>query len=208
MSNNWNELNAFTESQLTNQIWKDVEGYEGIYQISNLGRIRSLSRDYIDAAGHARHFEGKIRLPVKNPKNGYWAVILKKEGHAKGISIQQLVARHFIPNPKNKPQVNHKDQNKWNNRVSNLEWVTNDQNIHYGTAIARMIATKQASPKNIKTCYKWELGEGKKYIRIIAKYQSIKEASRANNIPSPNIIETCKGRRKTAGGYGWTTKEE
>lgn len=111
------------------EIWKDVHGYEGYYQVSNFGRIRSLDRDVVHRkTGGIKLMNGRfIKSSVK--KNGYMNIILSKEGVTKNHHPHRLVAQSFIPNPENKPHVNHKDGNKTNNYVENLEWVTRSENM-------------------------------------------------------------------------------
>lgn len=114
------------------EIWKDVKGYESIYQVSNLGRVRSLDRK--DNLGRVR--KGRI-LKEKHNNRGYCIYCLKGVGKAKYILAHRLVAMHFIENKNNYPQVNHIDQNNKNNRVDNLEWCTNRYNAHFGDRIKR-----------------------------------------------------------------------
>ena len=89
------------------EIWKDIEGYEGLYKVSNMGRIKSLG--HTDKLG--RHYEGRIMKQQKHYKNGYLSVCLAKDKKQKRMNVQRLVALHFIPNPDNKPEVNHIDEN-------------------------------------------------------------------------------------------------
>lgn len=105
--------------------WKDVPNYEGLYQVSNLGRIKSLR----DKNGKARE---KI-LKLKLSKFGYYQICLCKNGKQKWYFVHRLVALAFIPNPNNLPQINHIDENKTNNYVENLEWCTSKYNSNYGT---------------------------------------------------------------------------
>ena len=114
------------------EIWKDIEGYEGLYQISTMGRVKSLRRNII------------LRQGITN---GYERVVLSTNNIPKGYSIHRLVANAFIPNPDNLPQVNHKDENKANNRVDNLEWCTQKYNVNYGTINIRK-SQKQLNNKN------------------------------------------------------------
>jgi hypothetical protein len=125
------------------EIWKDIQGYEGIYQISNLGRIKSLHRDYTN---------GRILNPAKNNR-GYLRLGLSGNGKVRYDSVHRLVAETFIPNPKNLPEVNHIDGNKLNNRVENLEWVTKGENqAHaYKTGLRKTTERqREASRKNIE----------------------------------------------------------
>ena len=104
------------------EIWKDVVGYEGHYQVSNLGNVKSL---------HYKHQNFPQVLKPKISYDGYLRVNLAKDGTVKTINIHLLVAKHFIPNPDNKPQINHINGDKNNNSVSNLEWVTGKENIRH-----------------------------------------------------------------------------
>jgi hypothetical protein len=100
------------------EIWKDIKNYEELYQISNFGRIKRLKNN--------RTMKEKILKPYIN--NGYYKLLLYKKGISKRYSVSRLVSMNFIPNPKNKPQVNHIDGNKLNNKVDNLEWCTISEN--------------------------------------------------------------------------------
>lgn len=118
------------------EIWKDIKDYEGLYQVSNLGRVKSLYR--IDSSNH-KVYEKILKT---RERHSYIAVDLHKEGKAKTFSVHRLVAMAFISNPDNKPQINHKDENKENNCVDNLEWCTVLYNNTYGTRMDRQIDSK------------------------------------------------------------------
>lgn len=107
------------------EIWKNIQGYTGIYQVSSLGNIRSLNR--VAWNGHVKHMiKGKL---LKLQTNGHYnKVSLSKNGQVNQYLVHRLVAKAFIKNTKNKPEVNHKDKNCYNNHVSNLEWVTSKEN--------------------------------------------------------------------------------
>ena len=120
-----------------NEEWRPIEGYEGLYEVSNTGLIRSLDR----FVGNRNRIKGKI-LSINIKKGGYCSVVLSKYGKMKGYQVHRLVAQAFIPNPDNLPQVNHIDEDKSNNCVDNLEWCTAKYNINYGTRQERAIDTK------------------------------------------------------------------
>lgn len=124
------------------EIWKDIENFEGLYQISNLGKVKSVDRkvhviDTKSNRDYDRHFPECIRATNLDTK-GYVMVTLKKDGKTHRHRVHRLVAQAFIPNPEKLPQVNHIDENKENNHVSNLEWCTNEYNGSYGTRIKRI----------------------------------------------------------------------
>lgn len=118
-----------------NEIWKDIPNYEGTYQVSNLGRVRSLDRMVLRKDGRSERHSGTI---IKQHINrGYHYVRLCKNSSYRSLKVHRLVAEAFIPNINNLPQVNHMDENKSNNSVGNLEWCTMEYNIRYGTAFQR-----------------------------------------------------------------------
>lgn len=110
------------------EIWKDIKGCEERYQISNLGRVKSLARDVVCGMGRIVHFDERILKP-QNTTDGYFGVNIKINGKYRLRKIHIFVAKAFVPNPQNLPQVNHIDGNKRNNKVENLEWVTPHENI-------------------------------------------------------------------------------
>ena len=133
------------------EIWKDIPNYEGLYQVSNLGNIKSLFR------------YKKILKPIKNTL-GYLKVSLYKNKKIKVFSIHRLVAETFIPNPNNLPEINHKDGNKGNNNVENLEWCTRQQNILHRFRVLKQEPVRKYN--NID----WNTKEGvNKYHRIYYK---------------------------------------
>lgn len=114
--------------RLKQEIWKDIPGYEGQYQVSNLGNVISLRRYCRHTKGYVNHNAPKLRKPHINT-SGYYHIRLLKEGLDKSVSVHILVARAFIPNPDGKIQINHIDSNRLNNRVDNLEWCTPRENL-------------------------------------------------------------------------------
>lgn len=131
------------------EIWKNIKDYEGIYQISNMGNIRSLDRVVKLANGNERHIKGKmLRIHMVS---GYLMVSLYKNGKRSNILVHRLVASNFLKNEKNLPEVNHIDHCKTNNKSSNLEWCTRDYNIR------DMTLYYKGAYKNSKGLYKEEL---------------------------------------------------
>lgn len=124
--------------------WRDIEGYEGYYQVSNYGRVKSLDRDLMCKKDRKCHRKGQIIKQQKN-KHGYAVVTLRKPGEKKTFFVHRLVALAFIPNPEKHTEINHKDENKTNNFVTNLEWCDRVYNILYGTSRKRSVANTDYS---------------------------------------------------------------
>lgn len=127
------------------EIWKDIEGYEGCYQVSNLGRLKSLERTVKGNNGGVYVKKEKILTPTIN-SSGYYHTILRKDGRNVHVYIHRLVAQTFIPNPDNLQQINHISEDKTNNRVDNLEWCSAKYNTNYGTANERRRETLKQNP--------------------------------------------------------------
>ena len=119
------------------EIWRPIKGYENLYEISSRGRIKSVDRYVKGRYGNLRFQKGGIRKTTCNSR-GYPAIALCKDGKYKMFNIHRLVAKAFIPNPDNLPEINHKDENKENNCVDNLEWCTRKYNMNYGTTQYRI----------------------------------------------------------------------
>ena len=117
---------------MTEEIWRAIEGYEGLYEVSNTGRVRSVDRYVKYSNGRIHLHKGKVLRPIKD-RDGYLQVNLCYSGRINSIKIHRLVAQAFIPNPDNLPQVNHKDEVKTNNNVDNLEWCDSKYNNNYGS---------------------------------------------------------------------------
>lgn len=129
------------------EIWKDVRGYEGLYQVSNLGRVKSLERQ-VKLRQYTKNLPEKNMKLTLN-KRGYLYVHLCKNGKYQGYRVHRLVAMAFIPNPHNKPQVNHIDRNVLNNSVDNLEWCTNAENMKHASATGFRKVKKNANQNSV-----------------------------------------------------------
>lgn len=177
------------------EIWKDIKGYEGLYQVSSYGRVRSVDRVTNYANGEKRLYKGRI-LRTANNTVGYFFCVLCKNGQTKKKYIHRLVAETFLPNPNNLPEVNHKDENKASNFVSNLEFCSRSYNVNYGTAIQRR-AEKRSRP-----VLQLDVNTG----RVISEYPSLIETGKQTGFSQGNISMCCNGKRKTAYGYKWQYK--
>lgn len=189
------------------EIWKDIEGYEGLYQVSNLGRVRSLDRvvNRINPRnGNPLTFilRGVVMKQHKN-KGGYMRVSLKiKEPHRTCL-VHRLVAKAFIPNPNNLPEVNHKNQVRNDNRAENLEWCTSMYNMHYGDCQHKIYEGQHFKAINVYT------KDGK----FINRYDSIAKASEETGVSTGRISFICQGgkrngeTRHSAKGYKFKYSE-
>ena len=172
------------------EIWKDIEGYPD-YQVSNMGRVKSLERFRKGKHNSLVFVNEKILKNSKN-KNGYLCVNLCKEGKPKKYYIHRLVASAFLPNPNNLPEVNHINENKTDNRVENLEYCDRKYNNNYGTRNERVIKSL-----SIPILQFTKDGE------FIRKWDSAIEVEKKIIFYSSSITACCKGKRKTCGGYRW-----
>ena len=170
--------------ELEEEIWKDVVGYEGLYQVSNLGRVKSL-------------FRYKKILKQFEDNKGYLRVTLYKNNKSKSIKVHRLVATAFIPNPNNYDCINHKDENKTNNNVENLEFCSFYYNLMYGTRVQRI------SKKNNKPILQFDLKGN-----FVKEFESITQASKELNNSLNNISQCCLGRSRTSKGYIFRFKDD
>lgn len=174
------------------EVWKDIKGFEGLYQISNKGRFKSLARP---CKGYGYKFAvDRIRKPTVL-LNGYLEAQLHKDGKTTVKMLHRLVAEAFIPNPDNLPQVNHKDEDIQNNCVENLEWCTAKYNANYGN---RQKKCRESSKKYYKPVNQYDLDGN-----FIKKWECIADASKALGIIDSQISRVCKHTNITAGGYKW-----
>ena len=174
-----------------NEVWKDIPGYEGLYQVSNLGRVKSLER----VTARERLLIAKERILQPAERKGYLLVAIGARGERKTYSVHRLVAQAFIPNTENKRTVNHKDGNKHNNAVSNLEWNTDAENMRHAISTGLM-----KHQKNNKTST--PVAQYDKEMNLIAVYPSMQEAARAG-FSEPKVCLCCQGKNKTHRGYIW-----
>lgn len=166
------------------EVWKDIKGYEGLYQISNYGNVKSLN--------YAKSKNYKMLTKIVD-RNGYEKVCLSKNNKGKNYLVHRLVAIHFIKNTNNYKEVNHKDENKLNNNVNNLEWCDRKYNVLYGTAKLREAKTK----------HKYYIEQYDIENNFIKRWYSLKEIENNTNYKKNNIQQNCLGNTKSAYGYKW-----
>lgn len=185
------------------EIWKDCLGWEGLYQVSNLGNVRSL------------HYKSPYLMSPATDASGYQRVSFVRPNTKKykRYAVHRLVAESFIPNPDYLPQVNHKDENKANNHVDNLEWCTAKYNSNYGThnkrcSDSRMgIKFSDSHLDNLRSAHA-EV-QGKRVYQfstdgeLISSFMSISDAARFMKTSANNISHCCNGLTKSACGYIW-----
>ena len=161
--------------------WRPVVGYEGLYEVSNLGRVRRI----------------RIVEPTKK-KHGYMQIsLVGKDGVRRSHRLHRIVAMAFIPNPEGKPQVNHRDENPENNRAKNLEWATAEENTNYGSRTARAAAKNGSRTPII---------QDPQTMKAVAEFPDQSAAARATGIAASCINACLRGKQKHAGGYLWGYK--
>lgn len=175
--------------------------YTGLYEISSWGRVKSLDR-IVNHKGQCKQIKiGKILKQNLN-KRGYAFTYLSKNGKDKTCQVHRLVAEAFIPNPKNKPQVNHINGIKHDNRAEKLEWVTGSENVRHAIKTGLVIMPNGKNHPSNKPVLQYNLNK-----EFIGEYYSGKKAQDITGINKTKISECCNNKRKTAGGYIWRFKD-
>lgn len=169
--------------------WRDVKGYEGIYQVSNTGEVRSLDRKCVYSNGDQHIHKGKTLTKTIN-NHGYFYISLCINSKPKKKFIHRLVAEAFIPNPENKGNVNHKDGNPLNNNVNNLEWATYKENSRHAFRTGLAHSTLEGKPSRTVKC-----------IDTNETFYSASEAARKFGVSHQLISDVCLGKRKHAKGF-------
>lgn len=208
------------------EIWKDIKGYEGLYQVSNMGRVKSLNRFIYKSNGTIQPFKGKICAMC--PDNNYIKVSLSKNGKYALKLVHRLVAEAFIPNPENKPEIDHINTDRKDNRVENLRWCTHKENVNNPLTISKYKAntgrivsnetreklslalkgrkmSKESISKRTKSTYKPIIQltlDG----NFIKEWESATIIERELHLTNGNIGKCCKGLIKQSFGFIWKYK--
>lgn len=172
--------------------WKDINGFEGYYQISNFGRVKSVERVVKRKNGTIMKVSEKIRKLFYTTDN-YSYVVLSKNGKHKTFLVHRLVAENFLSNPNNLPCVNHKDENKQNDCVDNLEWCSYEYNNTY-----KNIHLRRNQDNVCRMVIQYDLD-----MHEIKRWNSTAEAAKYYNIQAANICACCTYRRNHCAGFKW-----
>lgn len=181
---------------IENEIWKPIEGYENLYEISNMGRVKSLPKKY----SHPKDKIGRIMRLNLNKKNNRIGVILSKNGIQKRYLVHRLVAMAFIENPNNYLEINHKDEDPTNNKASNLEWCNHRYNMLYSNIPKKMKAA--AVKKQQKAVLMYD-----KNGNFIREFESATIAAQAIGNYQQNVSACCYGKLKKISGYKFKFKK-
>jgi hypothetical protein len=186
------------------EIWKTIPGYEGYYQVSSMGRVRSMPRYVKCRAGKERLAKGRIRKTVPYGNGGYLSVTLSVGNNFSTHPVHRLVAMTFLPAIPGKTAVNHKDGHKLNNRVENLEWCTFAENTKHGYDMGLIKTPPTRSGKQhfrSKPVIQMD-----KQGNVIAEFESVNQAALAIDYHVTGILLSCRLPKRHAGGYKWQFK--
>ena len=190
------------------EVWKDIPDYEGWYQVSNMGRIKSLYRQFslqrlCDSVPRIITCKACI-IKACTRRGDYLTCHLKKNGTSKAVKFHQVVCRAFHPNPDGLPEINHINEIKTDNRASNLEFCTRLYNANWGTSIERNRRKRINNPLLSKKVYQYDLNG-----QFISEYPSVKEAARVTGAKEANIASVCNnGKSATAAGFIWSFTQD
>lgn len=193
---------------MSNETWKPIEGTDGKYEVSNTGKVRSLN--YL---GHGSTRE----LSLAKDQKGYLRVRVFKNGHGTMCKVHREVAKAFIPNPGNKPEVNHRDGNKENNHVDNLEWAASGENAAHAYRTGLKEKTREWCRQMGSTIGRTNLEKSRENRKtpivairesdgVVTEYPSQAEAAEKTGTPQPNINKVLNGTRKSANGFTFRYK--
>ncbi|EKQ56339.1 MULTISPECIES: NUMOD4 domain-containing protein [unclassified Clostridium] len=180
--------------------WKDIPGYSGYYQVSNLGRVKSCKRIIIDSLGRKHTYRERILKPTPD-EEGYLGVTLSINGKSSYSRVHRLVAEIFVQNANNFSQINHIDENRSNNKSNNLEWCNSKYNLNYGNRSKNNSNARKNHPNLSKPVYQYN-----KDLKLIKEWPSLCECGR-NGFTRTLISKVCSGKNKSHKGFIWSHKK-
>lgn len=181
------------------EIWKEVEGYEGFYQVSDRGNVKSLDRQT-----KGGFFKGYLRKLDKD-KYGYWVVRLQRNGNSRTFKVHRLVALAFIDNPETRPVINHKDGNRANNLKENLEWYTVQENVQHSFDVLGKISWNKGKPTDTAHMIKYGTEHGKhrgRWLTPLGIFDTLRLAGAAHNVDGKTVWSKCTGNEE-----GWSVED-
>ena len=181
------------------ELWKDIQGYDGLFQISNLGNVKRKQKTYFCGNNTKRVLEE--RLIIGEQVKGYRRVALWNNKKYKRVFVHRLVAQAFIPNPDDKPEIDHIDGNPLNNKVDNLRWCNHTENLNNPITLKRKSIAAKGNHMAGRFGALHHNSKKVKCIETNSVYGGIAEAERQTGIGHISMV--CRGARKTAGGYHW-----
>lgn len=186
-------------NDLNGEMWVDIVGYEGLYKVSNMGRVKTMERPDLET-GYGNYYRESLIRKQNLGTSQYPSLILFRDKRRRPRMVHRIVAEHFLPNPENKRCVNHKNGIKTDNRLDNLEWMTHSENSYHKFQIGLQVNKKGGDSKLSKPVNKLDLNGN-----FIKKYNSLTEAGINNRAKSWSISNVCNKAkyRKTCAGYKW-----
>lgn len=197
----------YSLENLDGEEWRDVEGYEGLYQVSNMGRVKSLVREFKSSNGKGTEYVGRTKMRILKAGfngDGYLQVALCRNGECKYVKVHKLVAKAFVPNTENKPTIDHINTIRHDNRACNLRYFTWKEQIAENkiTKERQRKAASEWGKKNIKKAIK----SNERKVRCITTnktFNSVKEGAEFYKIDPRRISDWCRNKRNTRNGMEW-----
>lgn len=184
------------------EIWKDIDGYNGLYQVSNLGNVKSVERFRTNGKGG---YIQKSRILKTGKRNGYLFVNLCKDGVVKTFKVHRLVANHFLPNPEKKPEIDHINTDSTDNRVENLRWVTHKENMNNPLSRKKQSGSMQGKkyPQGKKHKQSKQIIQFTINGKFIKQWDSVMDVERELGLKHQNICHNALGKSSNCGGFIW-----